>query len=189
MWVKLAIMVNRTDMDNEPTSIYKNEFFDSIPDLQGDALRQWIEKQRTEGRSEFKDFPCLKTLTKREVWQDMAKFYFLPFMINCYKFTRQNELPRFALMVSPTMMFYRDRLHLRNFPDTIHRAFFACLDMCIPKGEEIMLLVEKRFHIVDPIDGGTQQLYNMLWDYDLTPKAGKVILPKPPPRLGMVDVP
>ena len=40
--------------------------------------------------------------------------------------------------------------------DTIHRAFFRALDMCLPKGENIMLLVEKRFHIDDPIDGGTQ---------------------------------
>ena len=100
----------------ETQSAYRNSFFDSIPDLQGDALRQWIEQQRAEGRSEFKDFPCLETLTPNVVWQDKAKFYFLPFFINCYKFTCQHELPRFALMVSPTMMFYRDRLHLRNFP-------------------------------------------------------------------------
>lgn len=83
-------------------------------------------------------------------------------------------------------MFYRDRLHLRNFMDTIHQTFFSAMDMCIPKNEKIMLLVEKRFHIEDPIDGGTQQLYNMLWDVDLSALKGqedrihvppKVILP------------
>lgn len=99
---------------------------------------------------------------------DRAKFYFLPFLMNCYKFTRQHKLPHFAIPVSPTCMFYRDRLHLRNFLDTIHQYFFKAMEMCIPKGERIMLLVEKRFHITDPVDGGTQQLYNMLWDYDLS---------------------
>ena len=74
-------------------------------------------------------------------------------------------------------MFYRDRLHLRNFMDTIHQTFFRALDMCIPKGENIMLMVEKRFHVVNPVDGGTQQLYNMLWDYDLFPTPHDVILP------------
>ena len=58
--------------------------------------------------------------------------------------------------------------------------------MCLKKDERIMLLVEKRFHIDDPVDGGTQQLYNMLWDTDLSVLVGdtrvynpsKVILPK-----------
>lgn len=53
-------------------------------------------------------------------------------------------------------MFYRDRLHLRNYMDTIHRTFFEALDTCLKKGERIMLLVEKRFHVEDPVDGGTQ---------------------------------
>lgn len=37
----------------------------------------------------------------------------------------------------------------------------------------------------NPIDGGTQQLYNMLWDYDLSPLAKSVLLP-PPPMGGMM---
>ena len=56
--------------------------------------------------------------------------------------------------------------------------------MCIPKGEKIMLLVQKRFHVFNPVDGGTQQLYNMLWDYDLSPMAKSVLLP--PPQIGML---
>jgi hypothetical protein len=63
--------------------------------------------------------------------------------------------------------------------ETIHDIFFKCMEMCIPKGEKIMLLVEKRFHIENPIDGGSQQLYNMLWDYDLSPMAKRVFLPPP----------
>lgn len=62
----------------------------------------------------------------------------------------------FALMVSPTMMIYRDRLHLRNYLDTVHNVFFKAMDMCGILNEPIMLLVEKRFHILNPIDGGTQ---------------------------------
>lgn len=77
-------------------------------------------------------------------------------------------------------MFYRDRLHLRNWMDTIHQYFFKCLDMCLKKGERIMLLVEKRFHIENPIDGGTQQLYNMLWDVDLSALKGEDRIHVPP---------
>lgn len=80
-------------------------------------------------------------------------------------------------MVSPTMMFYRDRLHLRHFPDSIHKVFFKALDMCGILHEPIMLLVEKRFHIERPVDGGSQQLYNMLWDVDIRPEAQKCIVP------------
>ena len=72
--------------------------------------------------------------------------------------------------------------------DTIHQAFFRAMDVCIPKNETIMLLVEKRFHVENPIDGGTQQLYNMLWDYDLDPQPEKCILPPlqgSRPRLGI----
>ena len=54
------------------------------------------------------------------------------------------------------MMFYRDRLHLRNYMDSIHRVFFKALDMCGVLHEPIMLLVEKRFSISNPIDGGSQ---------------------------------
>jgi len=71
--------------------------------------------------------------------------------------------------------------------------------MCLKKDERIMLLVEKRFHVDDPVDGGTQQLYNMLWDTDLSVLVGdtrvynpsKVILPKRGsvrgPRMGIVQ--
>ena len=76
------------------------------------------------------------------------------------------------------MMFTRDRLTLRNFPDTIHQAFFRALETCgILPNERIMLLVEKKFHIKNPIDGGSQQLYNMLWDVDLKPNPKKLIAP------------
>jgi len=158
-------------MDNEQ-DIYYNEFFEGIPqNLSGQELQAWLEENRDKT---FKDLPLLKKLTKRDIWEDKAKFYFLPFLINCYNFTRQHKLPYFTLMCSPTFIFYRDRLHLRNWMDTIHKTFFKCLDMVIPKGEKIMLLVEKRFHIENPIAGGTQQLYNMLWDCDLTPDPKKV---------------
>ena len=162
-------------MDSEKMT-YRNEFFEGHPNLPPEEMRIWIEENKRKKKI-FVEYPTIKNLTRRDIWEDRAKFYFLPFLFNCYKFTRKNELPHFAIPVSPTCMFYRDRLHLRNFMDTIHRAFFRCLDMCIPKGEKIMLLVEKRFHIDNPVDGGTQQLYNMLWECDLRPLANKVILP------------
>lgn len=119
----------------------------------------------------------MSNLTRRDIWEDAAKFYFLPFLTECYRFTRQHKLPYFTLMVSPTMMIYRDRLHLRNFIDTIHQTFFKTMEMCGLTEERIMLLVEKRFHIINPVDGGTQQLYNMLWDVDLLPEVSKCYLP------------
>jgi len=144
--------------------------------------REVKRKKRT-----FAERPCISTLTVRDIlgenWKDRSKFYFLPFMMNCYKFTRQHKLPYFAIPVSPTCMFYRDRLHLRNYMDTIHQSFFKCLDMCLKKGEKIMLLVEKRFHIENPIDGGTQQLYNMLWDVDLSALKGKEDRIHVPPKV------
>ena len=136
------------------TETYYNEFFEGVPKLTGEDLKIWLEENRKKKKT-FKEFPCVKNLTTRDMWGNRAKFYFLPFLINCYNFTRQHNLPHFAIPCSPTFLFYRDRLHLRNFPGTIHNAFFECLDMCIPKGEWIMLLVEKRFHITKPIDGGT----------------------------------
>lgn len=134
--------------------IYYNEFFEGVPKLSGKDLKTWIAEEKRKKKT-FAERPCVNNLTRRDIWEDRAKFYFLPFLMNCYKFTRQHELPHFALMCSPTFVFYRDRLHLRNWMDTVHRAFFRALDMCIPKGENIMLLVEKRFHVDNPIDGGT----------------------------------
>ena len=177
---------------------YYNEFFEGVPKLSGDDLIVW-RKENERRKTTFAEKPSVRNLTRPDIWIDRAKFYFLPFLINCYKFTRQHKLPHFAIPVSPTCMFYRDRLHLRNFMDTIHQTFFRAMDMCIPKNEKIMLLVEKRFHIEDPIDGGTQQLYNMLWDADLSILKGKdnrifvpqkVILPPhgaqaPKPRMGV----
>ena len=157
---------------------YYNEFFEGCPKLPKEELKKWLEEQRRK-KSIFVEYPCVNNLTRRDIWEDRAKFYFLPFMINCYQFTKKQKLPHFTLMCSPTFIFYRDRLHLRNFMETIHNTFFKCMEMCIPKGEKIMLLVEKRFHIENPIDGGTQQLYNMLWDYDLSPMAKSVLLPPP----------
>ena len=182
-------MVNNNDMETETT--YYNEFFEGCPKLPKDELKKWLEEQRRK-KSTFVEYPCVKNLTRRDIWEDRAKFYFLPFMINCYQFTKSQKLPHFAIPVSPTCMFHRDRLHLRNFMDTIHQTFFKCLDMCIPKGEKIMLLVRKKFHVDNPIDGGTQQLYNMLWDYDLSPIAKSVLLPPPDiqswkSRLGVAD--
>lgn len=142
-------MVNRIMADT-----YYNEFFEGYPKLSKDDLKIWL-KENNRRKKVFAEHPTVNNLTRRDIWQDRAKFYFLPFFINCYKFTRQNQLPHFAIPVSPTCMFYRDRLHLRNFMDTVWSAFFACLDMCVPKSEPIMLLVEKRFHIEHPIDGGT----------------------------------
>ena len=172
-------------MDGEH-NIYWNEFFEGYPNLPKEELKIWLAEERRKKKT-FAEHPTVNNLTRRDIWEDRAKFYFLPFMMNCYKFTRQNRLPHFAIPVSPTCMFHRDRLHLRNFPSTIHNAFFRCLKMCLPKGERIMLLVEKRFHIENPVDGGTQQLYNMLWDVDLSAIKGdggdrittppKVILP------------
>ena len=80
------------------------------------------------------------------------------------------------MLCSPTFIFYKDKLLRRNFPDSIHRAFFKALDMCGVLHQPIMLLVEKRFHIENPIDGGTQQLYNILWDYDLSPERQECIV-------------
>jgi hypothetical protein len=141
------------------TTTYYNEFFEGCPKLPKEELRLWLEEQRRK-KSTFVEYPCVKNLTRRDIWrdtwEDRAKFYFLPFLINCYQFTKKQKLPCFAIPVSPTCMFHRDRLHLRNFLDTIWQTFFKCMDMCIPKGEKIMLLVEKRFHIENPIDGGTQ---------------------------------
>ena len=183
-------------MENE-SDIYYNEFFEGHPNLSKQDLKIWLEENKRKEKI-FAEHPRVNNLTRRDVWEDRAKFYFLPFLMNCYKFTRQHKLPHFAIPVSPTCMFYRDRLHLRNFMDTVHRAFFRCLDMCLQKDEKIMLLVEKRFHITDPVDGGTQQLYNMLWDYDLSAlvkgerilNPNKVILPpdrsEKSPRLGLV---
>lgn len=164
--------------------IYWNEFFEGYPKLSKEDHKAWMA-EHDRMKTTFAEHPTLNNLTRPDIWLDRAKFYFLPFLVNCYKFTRQHELPHFAIPVSPTCMFYRDRLHLRNFMDTIHQTFFRAMDMCIPKGEKIMLLVEKRFHIDNPIDGGTQQLYNMLWDYDLSgivngtrmDQPSKVILP------------
>lgn len=172
-------------MEKPPT--YYNEFFEGSPQMPKEEMEAYFAEERKKKKI-FVEKPMLKNLTKNEIWKDRAKFYFLPFLTNCYKFTRQHQLPHFTLMCSPTFVFYRDRLHLRNFMDTIHQAFFRAMDLCIPKGEKIMLLVEKRFHVTEPVDGGTQQLYNMLWDYDLDPKAGKVILPPMAdlePRLGV----
>ena len=168
------------------TEPYYNEFFEGCPKLPKEELRKWLEEQRRK-KSTFVEYPSVGNLTRRDIWEDRAKFYFLPFLINCYQFTRQQKLPYFTLMCSPTFLFYRDRLHLRNFMDTIHRTFFKCMEMCLKKDEKIMLLVEKRFHVFNPIDGGSQQLYNMLWDYDLSPMAKSVLLPPPifgNPRLG-----
>lgn len=185
-------------MENE-SDIYYNEFFEGVPKLTGQDLKIWIEENRRRKKT-FAEHPTVNNLTRRDIWNSRAKFYFLPFLMNCYKFTRQHKLPHFAIPVSPTCMFYRDRLHLRNFLDTVHQAFFGMMDVCIPKGERIMLLVEKRFHVEDPVDGGTQQLYNMLWDYDLSAlvkgerilNPSKVILPpdrkaRKSPRLGLVQ--
>lgn len=160
-------MVNSICMAENNKEIYFNEFFEGHPNLKGNDLKVWLEEEKRKKRI-FAEHPTVNNLTRRDVMEDRAKFYFLPFMINCYRFTRQHKLPYFAIPVSPTCMFYRDRLHLRNYMDTIHRYFFKCLDMCLKKGEKIMLLVEKRFHVEDPVDGGTQQLYNMLWDVDLS---------------------
>ena len=174
-------MVNSGKMAEDDKNTYYNEFFEGHPNLPKDELKKWLEEERRKKRV-FAEYPTVNNLTRRDIWLDRAKFYFLPFFINCYKFTRQNKLPHFAIPVSPTCMFHRDRLHLRNFMDTIHQTFFKCMEMCIPKGESIMLLVEKRFHVENPIDGGTQQLYNMLWDVDLSPVAKSVLLP--PPEIG-----
>ena len=160
------MMVNTLEMPSR-NDIYYNEFFEGVPKLSADDLAIWM-KEHDRMKMTFAEHPTVNNLTRWDVWKDRAKFYFLPFLMNCYKFTRQHELPHFAIPVSPTCMFYRDRLHLRNFMDTVHQTFFEALDMCIPKNESIMLMVEKRFHVVDPIDGGTQQLYNMLWDYDMS---------------------
>lgn len=167
-------------MEKLPT--YYNDFFEGVPKMSNEELGAYL-KENDRKKTTFVENPTLNNLTKNEIWVDRAKFYFLPFLTNCYKFTKQHELPYFTLMCSPTFVFYRDRLHLRNFMDTIHQAFFRCMDMCLKKDEKIMLLVEKRFHVDNPIDGGSQQLYNMLWDYDLMPEATKCILP---PREGYV---
>ena len=97
----------------DANGIYYNEFF-----------------ERRDPKPDFSARPLLHSLTQRDIWEDEAKFYFLPFLTNCYRFTRQHRLPHFALMVSPTMMFHRDRLHLRNFMDSIHRVFFRSMEMC-----------------------------------------------------------
>ena len=147
-------------MATDKNGIYYNEFFEGKdPD------------------SDFTEHPLLANLTQRQVIDEKAKFYFLPFLINCYLFTRQHQLPKFAIPVSPTMMFYRDRLHNRGFLDSVFEIFFECMEMCGVLHEPIMLMVEKRFHIFKPIDGGTQQLYNMLWDVDLDPKINRCYLP------------
>ena len=140
--------------------VYYNEFFEGHPNLPKEELKAWIEENRRRNRKTFVEYPSVKTLTVKDMvgekeWRDRAKFYFLPFLVNCYRFTRQHRLPHFAIPVSPTCMFYRDRLHLRNFMDTVHQTFFKALDLCIPKGEDIMLMVEKRFHVLNPVDGGT----------------------------------
>ena len=87
--------------------------------MSDEDYRKWKEEERRK-KSTFAERPCVNNLTRRDIWNDRAKFYFLPFMINCYKFTRQHKLPYFAIPVSPTCMFYRDRLHLRNWMDTVH---------------------------------------------------------------------
>ena len=140
--------------NNKMADVYYNEFFEGYPKLSKADLKTWIEEKRRK-KKVFAEHPTVNNLTRRDIWQDRAKFYFLPFLINCYRFTRQHRLPHFAIPVSPTCMFYRDRIHLRNFMDTVHEAFFRCLEMCLPKGERIMLLVEKRFHVENPVDGGT----------------------------------
>lgn len=138
---------------------YYNEFFEGHPNLPKVELERWLKEEKYKQKP-FEKYPCTRNLTVKDIlgekeWRDRAKFYFLPFLINCYKFTKFQKLPYFAIPVSPTCMFYRDRLHLRNFMSTIHDTFFKALDMCLPKGEKIMLLVEKRFHVENPIDGGT----------------------------------
>lgn len=123
--------------------------------------------------STFDQNPMLSNLTQSTMWKDKEKFYFLPYLVNCYKFTKKNKLPRFALVCSPTFVFHRDRLNQRSFMETIHKNFLDMMETCGLLDEPIMLLVEKRFHIERPIQGGSQQLYNMLWDTDIDPKAQK----------------
>ena len=165
-----------------PKTTYYNQFFENIPKLPSSEVQKF-KKGRLANKKPFQDDPFIDGLVNEYMLDNRDMFYFLPFLINCYEFTKRHHLPYFTLMCSPTFLFYRDRLHLRNFMDTIHQSFFRMMDVCLKKDENIMLLVEKRFHIENPVDGGTQQLYNMLWDYDLDPPRSKVILP-PQQRFG-----
>lgn len=70
----------------DETKIYYNEFFDGrdYPDQYG-------------LKPSYTEHPIMSNLSKRDMfgtsdvklsWEDRAKFYFLPFLTNCYKFTR-----------------------------------------------------------------------------------------------------
>ena len=112
----------------EEQTTYYNEFFEGYPKLSKEELERWLREVKPK-KNTFKKYPCTRNLTVMDIlgeeeWRDRAKFYFLPFLINCYKFTKFQKLPHFAIPVSPTCMFHRDRLHLRNFLDTIWQAFF-----------------------------------------------------------------
>lgn len=150
-------------MAEDSATMYRNEFLDGRgPDGQL-----------------FEDRPMLSNLRQNVIWADEAKFFFLPYLVHCHRFTQQHRIPHFTLMCSPTFLFHRCGLSRRCFPDTIWSAFFRAMDMCGLLDETIFLLVEKRFTVRQPIDGGTQQLYSMLWDVDLGPKAKKCLIPDP----------
>ena len=73
-------------MENK-SDIYYNEFFEGVPKLTGKDLKTWIEENKRMKKT-FAEHPTVNNLTRRDIWEDRAKFYFLPFLMNCYKFTR-----------------------------------------------------------------------------------------------------
>lgn len=71
---------------------YYNEFFEGYPKLPKEELGRWLLEVKSK-KNTFKKYPCTRNLTMmdmlgEEKWEDRAKFYFLPFLINCYKFTK-----------------------------------------------------------------------------------------------------
>lgn len=66
---------------------YYNEFFEGAPQLSAQDLVIW-RKEHDRRKKTFAEQPSVNNLTRPDIWVDRAKFYFLPFLVNCYKFTR-----------------------------------------------------------------------------------------------------
>ena len=69
-----------------------DEFFEGDPKLAKEELGRGLLEVKSK-KNTFKKYPCTRNLTisdmiGEEKWEDRAKFYFLPFLINCYKFTK-----------------------------------------------------------------------------------------------------
>ena len=71
----------------EENQTYHNEFFEGYPKLSSEHLKVW-KKEHDRKKKSFVEQSTANNLTRPDIWKDRAKFYFLPFLFNCYKFTK-----------------------------------------------------------------------------------------------------